>query len=100
MGIFYFTFRNTDISQFEPITKDLLENRDDELELYLRLADPIGRICEWHAGVTAPDGWLSCNGATLAVSNYKSLFNVIGYTYGGAGANFDLPTIADHIIRY
>lgn len=100
MGAFSFTFKNADIRQFEPASKDLLDNRDNELELYLQLADPVGRICQWHTGIAVPDGWLLCNGASVTVVRYNALFKVIGYTYGGSGANFTLPTVTDHIIRY
>ena len=85
---------------FQPSTSSIMENRDDELELYVRLADPVGRICEWHNGIDPPDGWLETDGATVDVAKYNALFKVIGYTYGGSGASFDLPTITDHIIRY
>lgn len=100
MSRFSFTFRNTDIRQFEPITKDLLDSRDNELELYLRQADPVGRICQWHNGINPPEGWLECNGATVTSEGYGALFAVIGYTYGGTGGNFTLPTVTDCIIRY
>lgn len=100
MARFAFTFRNTDIRQFDNSTKETLDDRDNELELYLRLADPVGRICRWHSGIAIPDGWLLCNGASVAVSRYNALFKVIGYTYGGSGANFTLPTVANEIIRY
>lgn len=100
MPRFAFTFRNTDIRQFDNATKETLDDRDSELELYLRQADPIGRIAEWHTGIDPPDGWLECDGATVDVARYNALFKVIGYTYGGSGSSFDLPTIADHIIRY
>jgi microcystin-dependent protein len=41
----------------------------------------------------APDGvmWKYCDGSSLFVANYTKLFAVIGYTYGGAGASFNLP---------
>lgn len=100
MARFFFTFRNTDIAQFDPNTKETLDNRDNELELYLRLADPVGRIVRWHNGINPPDGWLDCDGSTVPVSSYNALFKVIGYNYGGGGANFLLPTVTDHIIRY
>jgi hypothetical protein len=100
MTRFAFTFRNTDVAQFESRTKETLDDRDNELELYLRLADPVGRIVRWHTGVAVPNGWLSCNGASITAARYNALFKVIGYTYGGAGANFTLPTVTDHIIRY
>lgn len=100
MTRFAFTFRNTDVKQFDAGTKEHLDDRDNELELYLRLADPVGRICEWHNGIDPPDGWLETDGATVDVARYNALFKVIGYTYGGSGTSFDLPTITDHIIRY
>jgi hypothetical protein len=101
MTRFAFTFRNTDIAEFTSTTKETLDSRDNELELYLRLADPVGRIVQWHTTtIPVPDGWLRCNGASVTVSRYNALFKVIGYTYGGSGANFTLPTVTDHIIRY
>jgi len=36
-------------------------------------------------------GYLECNGQSLAVAEYPFLFDVIEYTYGGSGANFNLP---------
>lgn len=100
MSRFAFTFRSTDVRQFDLPTKETLDDRDNELELYLRLADPVGRICEWHNGINPPDGWLETDGSTVDVARYNALFKVIGYTYGGSGASFDLPTVTDHIIRY
>lgn len=97
---FEYTFRGADMADLAPKVRDLLENRDQELELYLRLADPVGRIVRWHTGISVPDGWLLCNGTSITVVRYNALFKVIGYTYGGAGANFTLPTVTDHIIRY
>lgn len=47
-----------------------------------------------YAGSSAPAGWLLCNGASVVVSTYQDLFNKIGYTYGGAGANFTLPNLS------
>ena len=43
------------------------------------------------AGETVPDGWLLCNGASLAKASYPDLFNAIGYTWGGSGNTFYLP---------
>tara|TARA_R110000796_G_scaffold252406_1_gene386620 strand:+ start:851 stop:1471 length:621 start_codon:yes stop_codon:yes gene_type:complete len=42
-------------------------------------------------GATAPTGWAVCDGASLLVASYPGLFAALGYTYGGAGANFSLP---------
>lgn len=46
------------------------------------------------AGPTAPTNWLICNGASLATATYPTLFAVIGYTWGGSGANFLVPNLA------
>jgi microcystin-dependent protein len=41
-----------------------------------------------------PAGWLQCDGALLAISEYETLFNLIGTTYGGDGQNtFAVPDL-------
>jgi len=46
----------------------------------------------------APVGWGSCNGATLPISEYNVLYNVIGTTYGGNGQTvFNLPNLQGRI---
>lgn len=47
-------------------------------------------------GLSAPTNWYLCQGQSLptAVPNDK-LFAVIGYTYGGSGANFNLPDLSN-----
>lgn len=46
-----------------------------------------------YAGVTAPEGWVMCDGVSLSTSTYAALFNVIGYTYGGSGSLFNVPDL-------
>lgn len=53
---------------------------------------PTGTIL-FYGSATAPTGWLSCNGASVATSTYPALFAVVGYSFGGAGANFTLPDL-------
>ena len=36
-------------------------------------------------------GWLKCDGRVLDKTAYNLLFQVIGYTFGGSGASFNLP---------
>ena len=57
---------------------------------------PVGSGCEYY-GLTAPDGWLFCNGAAVSRQDYPELFAVIGTTYGaGDGSNtFNLPDRRD-----
>ena len=40
---------------------------------------------------TVPIGWLLCDGASYPTASYPDLFAAIGYTYGGGGANFNVP---------
>lgn len=64
---------------------------------------PVGAIM-WFAGSAAPAGWLACNGASYTTSIYPTLYAVIGYTFGGSGVNFNVPTISattgGYYIRY
>ena len=48
-----------------------------------------------YAGTNAsiPAGWLLCDGASVATATYPNLFTALGYAYGGAGANFNLPNM-------
>jgi microcystin-dependent protein len=46
------------------------------------------------AGNFAPAGWMFCEGQTLPISEYETLFNLIGTTYGGDGqSTFALPDL-------
>ena len=59
-------------------------------------AMPSGAIMDY-AGATAPSGWLLCQGQSVATATYPSLFNAIGYTYGGSGANFNVPDLGGRV---
>jgi len=53
-------------------------------------AVPAGSV-QAFAGSSAPNGWLLCNGAEVAISTYSALYSVLSTTYGiltnGAGTN-------------
>ena len=51
---------------------------------------PIGGGCLWFTA-TPPANFLIADGSSLDTTTYAKLFAVIGYTYGGSGANFNLP---------
>ena len=56
-------------------------------------AAPIGSITMF-AGVTPPANWLLCQGQSLATTGtYAALFAILGYGFGGSGANFSLPNL-------
>ena len=42
-------------------------------------------------------GWLKCDGRSVAVADFEFLFNVIGYSFGGSGDNFNLPNAAGRV---
>jgi microcystin-dependent protein len=56
-----------------------------------------GVIVPWGSN-SVPSGFLECNGASVSTSTYAALFAVIGYTYGGAGASFNLPDLTDRTV--
>jgi microcystin-dependent protein len=42
---------------------------------------------------------LLCNGASYLVADYPALFAAIGYSYGGAGLNFNVPDTRNVFLR-
>jgi microcystin-dependent protein len=52
--------------------------------------NPVGTV-SMYVAATAPSGWKLCDGSSLSTTTYSRLFAVIGYTYGGSGANFTVP---------
>jgi microcystin-dependent protein len=57
---------------------------------------PPGVISQF-AGSSAPSGYLLCTGQSVTTASYPGLFAVIGYTYGGSGANFTVPNLQGRI---
>jgi microcystin-dependent protein len=50
------------------------------------------------AGNFAPAGWMFCEGQLLPISEFETLFNLIGTTYGGDGqSTFALPDLRGRI---
>jgi microcystin-dependent protein len=46
----------------------------------------------------APNGWAFCDGSLLPISQYETLFTLIGTTYGGDGVNtFGLPNLQGRV---
>lgn len=45
-----------------------------------------------------PNGWLPCDGSLQAISNYETLFSLIGTTYGGDGqVTFAMPDLRGQV---
>lgn len=69
-------------------------------ETTIQTLTPAGTV-GYFAMVTAPTGWLICNGAEISRTTYADLFTAIGTTYGvGDGSStFDLPDLRGEFIR-
>lgn len=59
---------------------------------------PAGSLFNF-GGSAAPTGYLLCYGQSVATVTYPALFTAIGYTFGGAGANFTIPDLRGRIMR-
>ncbi|MEM5775859.1 MAG: tail fiber protein, partial [Anaerolineaceae bacterium] len=60
--------------------------------------DPFVGEIRLFAGNFDPEGWAFCDGRLLAISEYETLFNLIGTTYGGDGqTTFALPDLRGRI---
>ncbi len=56
------------------------------------MAQPYVGEIRMFAGNFAPAGWMFCEGQLLPISEYETLFQLIGTTYGGDGqSTFALP---------
>src|ERR1700730_2514935 len=49
------------------------------------MAQPYVGEIRMFGGNFAPAGWMFCQGQLLPISEYETLFNLIGTTYGGDG---------------
>jgi hypothetical protein len=59
----------------------------------------IGTIISWSGDITnMPPGWIICDGKTLEVDDYPTLFDIIGYRYGGSGNSFNTPRLLNRAI--
>jgi microcystin-dependent protein len=58
------------------------------------MAQPYVGEIRMFAGNFAPAGWMFCEGQLLPISEFETLFNLIGTTYGGDGqSTFGLPDL-------
>lgn len=62
------------------------------------MAQPYVGEIRMFAGNFAPAGWMFCEGQQLPISEYETLFNLIGTTYGGDGqSTFALPDLRGRV---
>ena len=60
-------------------------------------AGPTGSISIWPSSLI-PSRALLCDGTSYAVASYAGIFAVIGYTFGGSGANFNVPDLRGRVV--
>ena len=62
------------------------------------MAQPYFGEIRMFAGNFAPVGWMTCEGQLLPISQYETLFQLIGTTYGGDGqSTFALPDLRGRV---
>ena len=63
------------------------------INVFIRVGD-----LKYTSRTTDDDQWFICDGRSLSVAQYPLLFAIIGYTFGGSGANFNLPDPRSRIL--
>jgi microcystin-dependent protein len=59
----------------------------------------IGEIRPFGFGF-APSGWMTCSGQILAISQFTTLFSILGTQYGGNGSTtFALPNLQSSVLN-
>lgn len=62
------------------------------------MAQPYVGEIRMFGGNFAPAGWAFCDGSLLAISQFDTLFNLIGTTFGGDGqSTFALPDLRGRV---
>jgi microcystin-dependent protein len=51
------------------------------------------------AGNSVPTGYLLCDSTQYSTTTYPALFALLGYTYGGTGAFFNVPNLINNFIK-
>jgi microcystin-dependent protein len=90
----------TSFGQGTQVTTRALNTAFADLQAQITSAGgaPLGAMMMW-AGTSAniPAGYLVCDGASLVKNDYLPLWDLIGYRYGGSGANFSLPNFLSRV---
>lgn len=81
-----------------PVNSELYARSNGIWQVFTTSAGTIGEIVLWgHENV--PANFLECNGQSINAVTFSKLFAVIGYQYGGSGANFNLPDLRGEFVR-
>lgn len=81
-----------------PVNQEIYARSGAAWVPFTTAAGTIGEIVLWgHEDV--PQNFLECDGQSVNAVTFAKLFAVIGYQYGGSGANFNLPDLRGEFIR-
>lgn len=100
-AVYYIQFAhrwaNPDASEWDEIEGAISECLNELMEIAMPDFTPVGTIVAF-TDIEPPAKWLLCNGGTFPTSGFPELFDIIGYKYGGSGANFDVPDLRERFI--
>ena len=78
---------------------DLLYARlNGDWQAFSTASGNVGEIVAWPDD-DVPDNFLDCNGQSVNAITFSQLFAIVGFKYGGSGANFNLPDLRGTFIR-
>ena len=60
---------------------------------------PLGAVISFAGNSEPAQGWILCDGRSLARSSYQPLFDAIGTSNGGDGNNFNVPDYRGRFLR-
>ena len=75
------------------IQGDITDIQGDITDIEINIGDsmPLGSMIMYPVAAAPNAKWLVCEGQSIATASYPDLFSLIGYSFGGAGASFNLP---------
>ena len=90
------TYKGPSLTQNDSYTALVLDMNTKYFHYNQDSLTPAGTVHQY-AGASAPAGFLLCNGGSYSTTTYARLFAIIGYTYGGAGASFNVPNLVGKV---
>lgn len=80
-------------SDITDIQSDITDLQSDITTINTLITDsmPLGSMIMYSIATAPSSKWELCEGQSLATASYPDLFSLIGYSFGGSGASFNLP---------
>lgn len=75
------------------IQADITDIQADIVDIQANIIDsmPLGSMIMYPVATPPSVKWLLCEGQSLSTTTYSDLFTLVGYSFGGSGASFNLP---------